>query len=138
MYTVFVSYSNHWSGAQFVGIAHTVSPQQLRNRNAAPFRQVQSHERVDNRIGTIAKDGSSTGRDGVHADAGGRNQRVDQYLAVPKGSSRNRTQTQQRGVDRISHNQGNNPEQDAPMKVGRLVDFVQMLQYSSLALMSRL
>lgn len=124
MHSFRLSFSNHLPGAQSVGIAHAVRPQQLRNRNAAPFRQVQSHERVDNRVGTIAKDGSSTGRDRVHADAGGRTQRVDQNLAVPKGPSRNRAQIQQRGVGRISHGQGNNPGQGAPMKVGRVVDVV--------------
>lgn len=105
-------------------MAHAVRPQQPRNRNLAPFPQVQPHERAENRIGAIAKDGSSAGRNRVHAEAGGRTQRVDQNLAVPKGSSRNRTQTHQRGVGRVCHDQANDPEQDAPTKVGCRVKIV--------------
>ncbi|CAM9508596.1 unnamed protein product [Pylaiella littoralis] len=105
------------AGAQYVGNAHAARPQQLRNRNVAPFPRVQPHERVDNRIGTITKDGSSIGRDRVHAVADGRTQRLDQNLPMAEGSSRNPTQTHQRGVDRIYHGEGNNdPKHDAQMK----------------------
>ncbi|CBJ28174.1 conserved unknown protein [Ectocarpus siliculosus] len=74
---------------------------------------------------TIAKGGSSTGRDHVHDDTVGRGQRVDQVQAVSRGPSRNRIQAQP-GVRRVSHGQANSPHQDASTKVSsrRQEDFV--------------
>ncbi|CAN0489928.1 unnamed protein product, partial [Ectocarpus sp. 12 AP-2014] len=104
------------TGAQFLGIAHAVRPEQRRNRNVAPFPQVRSHGRAENGFQLIAKSGSSTGRDHVHDDTVGRGQRVDQIQAMSRGSSRNRIQAQP-GVRRVSHGQANSPHQDASTKV---------------------
>ncbi|CAM9813322.1 unnamed protein product [Ectocarpus sp. 4 AP-2014] len=113
------------TGAQFLGIAHAVRPEQRRNRNVAPFPHVQSHGRAENGFQTIAKSGSSTGRDHVHDDTFGRGQRVDQIQAVSRGSSRNRIQAQP-GGRRVSHGPANSPHQDASTKVSsrRQEDFV--------------
>lgn len=133
------------TGAQFVGIAHSVrskqqQQQQRRVRTVAPFPQVQSHEQSENRIRTtcVAKAGSagsagnsnsaSAGRDRVHGDAGGRTHRVAPNQAVSKGPSRSRAQAQQPGVRRVSLGQANHPGQDAqttvrcPDEINRLVE----------------